>query len=373
MMKLLKIILAVLLLTSPIYASETTTNYNLVIPSINDRNWNPILSRDIISIDSILKMVSNDTTSVGIISADVGVLKTKVTIISSDVGTLKTNDATKTTQISILSSDVGTLKIQSSVMTSDIGLLKAPTYITQTSNGVLTNEQAIGGLADGIMRVANGTGVITSLSDVLPIINGGTASTIGYTVVSNDVGVAKIALTNRVSQDAVLNTLTVNSTFQAGSTVIIQNGTNPTVSQAGQIAIDTSATSGDAIRYYGDAQYVLSAYQSKSIVVMSPDVNSDVSAWLVPYSITIKKIRLFCKDGTSIIGGLLECDNTGSNCVSVDTALLSANANTIAADDGSLSNPGIAAGNILSWDTGTTVGNVNYELVTYEYTVDAVN
>lgn len=315
MMKLLKIILAVLLLTSPIYASETTTNYNLVIPSIGDRDWGPVLSRDIISIDSILKMVSSDTTQIGIISSDVGVLKIKVTVISSDVGTLKTNDTTKTLQISILSSDVGVLKIlTTNILSPDVQALKTNTAI-----------------------------------------------------ISSDVGVAKTALTNRVSQDAVLTTLTVNTT------AIIPNGANPTVSATGQIAIDTSAASGDAIRYYGDAQYVLPAYQSKSIVVIAPDVSSDMSVWLVPYDITIRKIRLFCKDGTSIIGGLLECDNTGSNCVSVDTALLSANANTIAADDGSLSNPGISAGNILSWDTGTTTGSVNYELVTYEYTIDAVN
>lgn len=39
------------------------------------------------------------------------------------------------------------------------------TYITQTANGTLTNEQAIGALASGIMRVATTTGVVTSLTD----------------------------------------------------------------------------------------------------------------------------------------------------------------------------------------------------------------
>jgi hypothetical protein len=39
------------------------------------------------------------------------------------------------------------------------------TYITQIANGDLSAEQALSGLASGIMRVANTTGVITSLTD----------------------------------------------------------------------------------------------------------------------------------------------------------------------------------------------------------------
>lgn len=39
------------------------------------------------------------------------------------------------------------------------------TYITQTANGTLSNEQAIGSLSSGIMRVATTTGVISALTD----------------------------------------------------------------------------------------------------------------------------------------------------------------------------------------------------------------
>lgn len=41
----------------------------------------------------------------------------------------------------------------------------AATYITQTANATLTNEQAIGALSSGIMRVATTTGVVTALTD----------------------------------------------------------------------------------------------------------------------------------------------------------------------------------------------------------------
>lgn len=37
-------------------------------------------------------------------------------------------------------------------------------YLTQTTDGTLTNEQALSTLSSGIMRVANGTGVVTSLT-----------------------------------------------------------------------------------------------------------------------------------------------------------------------------------------------------------------
>jgi hypothetical protein len=47
------------------------------------------------------------------------------------------------------------------------------TYVTQTANSDLSAEQALGALSDGILRVATSTGVVTSLSDVLPIANGG--------------------------------------------------------------------------------------------------------------------------------------------------------------------------------------------------------
>ena len=44
------------------------------------------------------------------------------------------------------------------------------TFITQTINATLTNEQAIGTLSSGIMRVATTTGVVTSLTDSAGII-----------------------------------------------------------------------------------------------------------------------------------------------------------------------------------------------------------
>lgn len=51
------------------------------------------------------------------------------------------------------------------------------TYITQTSNGTLSAEQALSSLAAGYMKVANGTGVITSQAVPIPVADGGTGAT----------------------------------------------------------------------------------------------------------------------------------------------------------------------------------------------------
>jgi len=59
-MKIIIISLVLLLTASFIYAAQTTTNYNMVIPAVGDRGWISYLSEDIISIDSIMNMMSVD-------------------------------------------------------------------------------------------------------------------------------------------------------------------------------------------------------------------------------------------------------------------------------------------------------------------------
>lgn len=61
MIKKLLILLVLVLFSVNVHAAETTTNYELVIPAIGDRNWQPIISRDIVSIDKVLGFVSTDS------------------------------------------------------------------------------------------------------------------------------------------------------------------------------------------------------------------------------------------------------------------------------------------------------------------------
>lgn len=223
------------------------------------------------------------------------------------------------------------------------------TYITQTANGTLSAEQALSSLSTGIMRVATTTGVITSLTD-----SSGIAANL-----SDETGSGAL-----VFGTAPVVTLAANST--------IPSGANPTIDAAGEIGIDTSATTGSAIRFYGDATYTLPAYQRTALVLDTPTSASDYEIGSFPANFTIKAIRVLAVGGTNIIGGLQECDANGLNCVAVDSDI-TATAATTATDDGSLTNPTIDAGDQLQWLTTSVSGSVTRAVITIYYVYDAVN
>lgn len=80
------------------------------------------------------------------------------------------------------------------------------TYIVQTADGTLSNEQAIGALSSGILRGATTTGVITSLGDVLPVANGGTAaSSASITAFNNITGYTASGATGTTSTNLVFS------------------------------------------------------------------------------------------------------------------------------------------------------------------------
>lgn len=90
LMKIIINIILCLLLCVGAYASQVTTNYDLVVPAIGDRNWQPIISRDIISIDTIL----------GSISSDIGG-SNRITIISTEVSEIREGSAINTGILSV--------------------------------------------------------------------------------------------------------------------------------------------------------------------------------------------------------------------------------------------------------------------------------
>lgn len=60
-MKILYAIIILVLIFTYTYAAEFTTNYNLEIPSIATRDWQSTFSKDMVTIDAVLNMVSADT------------------------------------------------------------------------------------------------------------------------------------------------------------------------------------------------------------------------------------------------------------------------------------------------------------------------
>jgi hypothetical protein len=152
----------------------------------------------------------------------------------------------------------------------------------------------------------------------------------------------------------------------------IENGVNPTVDTAGEISVDTSATSTAALRFYADASYQIPGYYTKTLFITSPTADGDGAIWRVPYNITIKNIHYLCTGGTNWIGQLDEMDANGANAAVVDGDV-TATAGTNANDDGTLSNPTIDAGDYLGVHTTSISGTPTRLLITIEYVVDATN
>ena len=152
----------------------------------------------------------------------------------------------------------------------------------------------------------------------------------------------------------------------------VPNGANPTVSVGGQVSVDTSATSGSALRFYGDAQYTLPAWQKISFVLLVPVATDDYSICSFPANITIKQIRVLCLSGTNIIGGLDEADANGATPVAID-ADITASAGTTATDDGTLTNATVDANDMLNWHTTSISGTPTAVTVTVYFVWDAVN
>lgn len=110
--------------------------------------------------------------------------------------------------------------------------------------------------------------------------------------------------------------------------------------------------------------------QSKSFVITNPTSSSDGPVWRAPVAITITAVHVLCMDGTNIVGQLWEYDTNGLNGSTVDASDITGTAGSNVNDDGTLSNPGIAAGNYLGWKTTSVSGTVTKVIVTFDYTVD---
>lgn len=161
--------------------------------------------------------------------------------------------------------------------------------------------------------------------------------------------------------------LTDSETFT--TSLALPQGTGPTVDAAGEIAVDT--TDGQLI-YYGTAKRVISYKLQKNLSYDSPTSSDLIHFWKPADNITITSINCIVDPagaGESAVIDIQECDSNGDSCASVDAAITCANTNT--ADDGSLSNPTIDAGDWVVLDGGTVTGTVTNVGVEIRYTLDA--
>jgi hypothetical protein len=171
-----------------------------------------------------------------------------------------------------------------------------------------------------------------------------------------------------------IGTTAPTSTFEItpAGTIAIPRASDPTVSKAGQISVDTSSGNQTAMRFYGDAQYVLPGWQTTSVVLDSPTALSDYPIASFSSNINIVMVRVLCSGGTNLVGGLDEADANGANAVAVDSDI-TATAGTVATDDGAITNASIDANDQLLWHTTSVSGTPTSVTITICYTYAAVN
>ncbi len=120
------------------------------------------------------------------------------------------------------------------------------TYLTQTANGTLQNEQAIGLLTSGIMRVASTTGIVTSLNDSAGIAANvsdetGTNKLVfsdNPTLVGPTLGVALATSINGLTITTSTGTLTISN----GKVLTLSNTMTQTATDGSTIAFGTGGT-----------------------------------------------------------------------------------------------------------------------------------
>ena len=182
---------------------------------------------------------------------------------------------------------------------------------------------------------------------------------------ANNVSISGGSITG-ITDLAVADGGTGLSTFAAGSAVVANsaNTISAVTSTTGtKVLTNTTGT----ITWETPSSTTVS--YSKSFVLTNPTSTASGPVWRCPVGITITAIHVLCMDGTNIVGQMWEYDANGLNGATVDSSDITATAGTNANDDGTLSNPGIAADNYLGWKTTSVSGAVTKVIVTWEYTL----
>ena len=140
--------------------------------------------------------------------------------------------------------------------------------------------------------------------------------------------------------------------MSTNGTLIIENGTNPTVDAAGKIGLDS--TEGQLIVHDGTVQRVLSGRKSIDLVIPLPTDSMSFLFKKARYDFTISNVYGIvdpADTGESVVFDIRECNSTGDSCTTIDAAITADNDG--AQDDGSLSNPTIDADDWVLVDIGT--------------------
>jgi len=134
----------------------------------------------------------------------------------------------------------------------------------------------------------------------------------------------------------------------------------------------TNATGLPATGVTGTAIVKTQVFQ-KCTTVKALVATDDFPVEIFPYAITITAVRLYHIGSTEVVGQFDECTGASGVCTSlttVDADITASSASVWTADDGSLTNPTIAANNGIWWHTTSVAGTNTFATMCFFYTID---
>jgi hypothetical protein len=248
------------------------------------------------------------------------------------------------------------LKIVSGVVAWGTDSTGGSPAFSDVAAGTNTNALVVG--TDGSLTTS-GTGTITATAVAVGGVSG-MGSGVGTFLATPSSSNLASAVTGETGSGALV--FGTSPTFT--TSVILPQGTGPTVDTAGNLAVDTTT---DQLQFYGGAKRALPSIQHISFVIPAPAATDDINLMKAPYGMTILGIAAIVQGTTSVTGQLQECSSTGGDCADLDSDI-TADADG-AADDGSLTDATIASGAWLRWKTTSISGTPTFLTVTVRFRV----
>jgi hypothetical protein len=211
----------------------------------------------------------------------------------------------------------------------------------------------------------------------------GYQASLGFTAANAATTITVAGTANEITSSAGAQDLSTNRTWTlslpatvnlSGKTAFaIPTGTNPTVDSTGYIGIDT--TDGQLI-FYGTAERVIPYKRTHSKSITAPVGSSRFLLERADDGMTIHNINCIvdpADSSESVVIAIYEADGNGdfTNLATngLDGTQTITCANTPTADDGSLSNNSVDAGDWIGIDIGTVTGTVSVLTVSYTFSV----
>jgi len=151
------------------------------------------------------------------------------------------------------------------------------------------------------------------------------------------------------------------SSWAAPSATTIGSG-NPTVDDAGEIGIDTTA---HQLVYFGSAATTLDPRRTENATFQTP-TSGDKAKFRKPHGMTIASIGCVVDASTSVVLDVQECNASGAGCSTVLSAPVTC---TTTYGTATVSDATITAGNYVFFSLGTATGTPGYLYVDFNYSV----